>query len=55
MTRLIGLAGSVRQGSLNAALLRAAAGLMPDSAELAVATIRGFTPFAGAVGKNPPA
>ncbi|HZH25947.1 MAG TPA: NADPH-dependent FMN reductase [Azospirillaceae bacterium] len=42
MTKLIGLSGSLRQGSYNSALLRSAAGLMPDGAELAVETIRGI-------------
>ena len=42
MTKLIGLSGSLRQASYNAALLRAAAGLMPEGAELVVETIRGI-------------
>lgn len=42
MTKLIGLSGSLRQGSYNSALLRSAAGLMPDGAVLAVETIRGI-------------
>ncbi|MEO3433971.1 NADPH-dependent FMN reductase [Inquilinus sp. CAU 1745] len=42
MTKLIGLSGSLRDGSYNTALLRAAAGLVPDGVELAVATIRGI-------------
>ena len=42
MTRLVGLSGSLREGSLNAALLRNAAGLMPDGAELMAETIRGI-------------
>jgi NAD(P)H-dependent FMN reductase len=41
MTRFIGLSGSLRQGSFNAALLRNAAGLMPSGAELVTETIRG--------------
>ena len=40
MTRLIGLSGSLRQRSLNSSLLRAAAELMPDGAELAIGTIQ---------------
>jgi chromate reductase len=41
MTKLVGLSGSLRQASYNSALLRAAAGLMPDGSELVVETIRG--------------
>src|SRR5829696_3863227 len=40
MIKLIGLSGSLRQGSFNTALLRAARGLMPDGAELDIRTIR---------------
>jgi NAD(P)H-dependent FMN reductase len=40
--RLIGIAGSLRQGSFNLALLRAAAELMPNGAELSVHTIHGI-------------
>jgi NAD(P)H-dependent FMN reductase len=40
--RLIGIAGSLRQGSFNLALLRAAAELMPGGAELAIRTIHGI-------------
>lgn len=39
-TTLIGLAGSLRKGSFNAALLRAAAALAPDGVEIAIGTIR---------------
>jgi len=42
MTTIIGISGSLRQGSYNSALLRAAAGLMPTGAELVIATIRGI-------------
>src|SRR3954469_3884814 len=42
VTKLIGLSGSLRQGSYNAALLRAAAKLMPGGAELTVGTIEGI-------------
>ncbi len=42
MTNIVGIAGSLREGSYNAALLRAAAGVMPTGATLAVCTIRGI-------------
>jgi NAD(P)H-dependent FMN reductase len=42
VTKLIGMAGSLRRGSFNLALLRAAAELMPDGAELAIHTIHGI-------------
>ena len=42
MTKLIGLSGSLRQASYNSALLRSAAGMMPDGSELVVETIRGI-------------
>lgn len=40
MVKLIGVAGSLRSGSFNAALLRAAAELLPSGVELAVGDIR---------------
>lgn len=49
MTKLIGISGSLRQGSFNSALLRAATGLMPEDAELAVETIRGIPLYDGDV------
>jgi NAD(P)H-dependent FMN reductase len=42
MVKLIGVSGSLRQGSFNASLLRAAAELMPQGAELRIGTIRGI-------------
>lgn len=39
MIELIGIAGSLRQGSFNAALLRAAAALMPDGSRLTIKSI----------------
>ncbi len=47
MTRLIGIAGSLRMGSYNAALLRAAAGLVPPDAELEIASIAGIPLYDG--------
>jgi chromate reductase len=40
MTAIIGLSGSLRDGSYNAALLRAAADLMPEGARLHIGTIK---------------
>jgi NAD(P)H-dependent FMN reductase len=58
MTRIVGIAGSLRRGSYNSALLRAAATLMPPGAELVVATIAGIPLYDGDVEANegiPPA
>ena len=41
MTRLIGISGSLRQGSLNSSLLRAAAELAPQGVELAIGFRKG--------------
>ena len=42
MLKLAGLSGSLRKDSYNTALLRAAAAVMPDGAELSVHTIHGI-------------
>jgi NAD(P)H-dependent FMN reductase len=41
MTTIIGISGSLRRGSYNTSLLRAAAQLMPDNVQLRIETIRG--------------
>jgi chromate reductase, NAD(P)H dehydrogenase (quinone) len=47
MTTIIGIAGSLRSGSLNAALLGAAAELITDVATLEVASIKGIPLYDG--------
>ena len=42
MTKLLGISGSLRRGSYNSALLRAATRLMPPESTLEVASIRGI-------------
>ena len=47
MTMIFGLSGSLRQGSYNTALLRAAADLMPAGATLDIGTIAGIPLYDG--------
>jgi chromate reductase, NAD(P)H dehydrogenase (quinone) len=47
MTRIVGIAGSWRRGSYNAALLRAARDLMPEGAKLDIAAIRDIPLYNG--------
>ena len=49
MTKLIGISGSLRRGSFNSALLRAATQAMPPGAELTVGSIRGIPLYDGDV------
>ncbi len=49
MVRIIGIAGSLRAGSLNAALLRAAAERAPEGVAVAVESIRGVPLYDGDV------
>jgi len=48
-TKVLGISGSLRRGSYNAALLRAATQLMPEGAALEVASIRGVPLYDGDV------
>jgi chromate reductase len=49
MTTVIGISGSLRGGSLNSALLRAAAGAMPAGAKLEIGSIKGIPLYDGDV------
>lgn len=52
MTKIVGIAGSLRAASYNAALLRAAAGLMPPGSSLEIASIKGIPLYDGDVEEN---
>ena len=49
MTTIIGISGSLRRGSFNSALLRAATELMPAGAELRIGSIEGIPLYNGDV------
>jgi len=49
MTKIVGISGSLRAGSFNSALLRAAVGAMPAGATLEVGTIKGIPLYNGDV------
>ncbi len=47
MTNIVGISGSLRAGSYNSALLRAAKSSMPEGASLGIATIAGIPVYDG--------
>jgi chromate reductase, NAD(P)H dehydrogenase (quinone) len=49
MTKVLGISGSLRRGSYNSALLRAATQLMPRDSTLEIASIRGIPLYDGDV------
>ncbi|HTE49524.1 MAG TPA: NADPH-dependent FMN reductase [Kofleriaceae bacterium] len=49
MTTIIGISGSLRRGSYNSALLRAAAELAPEEVKIEIASIRGIPLYDGDV------
>lgn len=49
VTKIVGLSGSLRRGSFNSALLRAAADLMPEHSELTIGSIRDIPLYDGDV------
>ncbi len=53
--RILGFAGSLRKGSYNKALLRAAGELAPKGAEVRTFDLEGIAPFSEDLESNPPA
>ena len=49
MTKVLGISGSLRRGSYNSALLRAAARFMPEDSTLDIASLRGIPLYDGDV------
>lgn len=52
--KILGICGSLREGSYNAAALRAAAGLVPDGAEIEIFDISGIPEFVQGQDQDPP-
>ncbi|MEX1109656.1 MAG: NADPH-dependent FMN reductase [Dongiaceae bacterium] len=52
MTKLVGISGSLRAGSYNTSLLRAAVALAPAGVDFAIGTIRGIPIYDGDVETN---
>ena len=52
MTRILGISGSLRRGSLNTAVLRAAQSLVDPDIELKIATLQGIPLYDGDVEQN---
>ena len=52
--RILGIAGSLREGSYNRGALRAAVDLVPEGAEIEVFDIAGFPEFVQGQDENPP-
>ena len=50
--KIVGISGSLRKGSYNTALLRAAVGLMPQGAELEAASLHGIPLYDGDLEAN---
>ncbi len=55
IVKILGFAGSLRKGSYNKAILRAALELVPDDAELGTFDLEGIPPFNQDLDRDPPA
>lgn len=52
--RILGISGSLREGSYNTSALKAAAGLVPENAEIEIYSIGGFAEFVQGLDQDPP-